>query len=295
MICDTVFLEKLLKANFEDGIQELLKLQPEMSALFMEIASEAASEKYGWLGDFPQLREWVGDKQSSFIHDYDYSIKNQDWECSIDVDRNEIEDDQIGKLGIRCNSIVQSFAGWKQELVIELIENSLTALAYDGSAFFANRAAPNDNLLAGSGADTILHIIADIIAARVAMRAFATDRGRTLGLEMDTIVAPVELEGIMDQATSQTYTDASNNLQQNPVAKWIKRVIYLPGLSDKTDWMGFSTGFYLKPFVFQNRKAPETVIDDTQVKRNKKLIFSAEARGSAGYTLPILGVRTVNG
>jgi len=295
MIIDTIFLEHGLKIAFDVGIQAFLALHPEMSALFMEMESEGTSEKYGWMGDYPELREWFGDKQTGIMEDHDYEIKNRDWECSIDIDSNEIKDDRLGVLKARCDSIVQSFTGWKQNLLIELINNSLVGLAYDGVAYFADRAAPNDNLLTGSGVDTILHLIADIIAARVAMRAFTTDRGRTLGLQLDTIVAPVELEGIMDQATAATYTDATNNLQQNPVSKWIKQVIYLPGLTDKSDWYGFSTGFYLKPFVFQKREDPNIQVDDTQLKRNRKLIYSAQARGNAGYTLPILGVRTVNG
>jgi phage major head subunit gpT-like protein len=296
MITDTVFLEKGLKVTFDVGLDSIMAKKVGMTNLFMDLDSKSSSEKYGFLGDIPGVVEWVGDKKCGFVKDYGYTIANRDFYTAIDIDRNEIEDDGLGRLKQKCDSLVAAVGGWKESLLTEMLNNSLTSLAYDGVPFFANAggARVTDNLLSGSGVDTILHIITDIAAARAAMRKFVSDQGRVLSLEMDTIVCSDELEFLMDQATAPTYTDGSGNLQQNPVAKWVKNVVYLPGLTDTDDWFAFCTGFFLKPLVFQTRQNPTPVLDDTAVKRNKKLVYSVEMRGNTGWTLPILGTRTVN-
>ena len=111
-----------------------------------------------------------------------------------------------------------------------------------------------------------------------------------MGLEMDTIICPAYLEGLILEAVgsapgAQTY---------NPLSKWIKEVIPLPSLTDANDWYGFCASKAIKPFVYQNRKDPVPVLDDTEAKRNRKLYYGVEMRGNAGYGLPQLAVKVVN-
>jgi len=42
------------------------------------------------------------------------------------------------------------------------------------------------------------------------------------------------------------------------------------------------------------RDSPELVLDDTMVKRNRKLVYSGEMRGNAGYGFFQMGVKVVN-
>ena len=65
-------------------------------AVAMQVPSEGRSVDYKWLGDFPIFREWVGDRLIKDISAFRYEIVNKDYEATIEVDRNDIEDDQIG-------------------------------------------------------------------------------------------------------------------------------------------------------------------------------------------------------
>ena len=188
--------------------------------------------------------------------------------------------------------LAQGLRKWKGEMIANLIINGTTNLAYDGSAFFANRASPNDNLLAGTGT-TLAQFKADLYAARAAMMKFQSDSGKVMGLMMDTIVVPPELEGLALEAVTSTTGVAGANIA-NPINRWIKNVIVLPNATDANDWYGFASGFPLKPFVFQDRSPVELVLDDTQVKRNRKLVYSAEMRGNAGNAFFQMGIKTVN-
>lgn len=50
---------------------------------------------YAWLGDIPGMREWIGDREVQNLTASDYTIKNKDFELTVGVDRNAIEDDIV--------------------------------------------------------------------------------------------------------------------------------------------------------------------------------------------------------
>lgn len=297
MIVDTVFLEKGLKAIFDEAMEQMISGDPYIAlanALATTMPSTSASEKYGFLGDFPGVKEWLGDKIAGELKDYDFEITNKDWYDAIEIDRNEIDDDQLGRIKPRVEGLADSVRRYKGELIADLIANGTTGLAYDAAAFFADRTAPNDNLLAGTGV-TLATIKADIYSARAAMMKFVSDTGRVMALPMNVIVCPAELEGIMlEAAMSPVNAGGAGYGVYNPAASWITQVIVNPKLSDADDWYGFCSTMRLKPFIFQNRKEPELVLDDTMVKRNRKLVYSGEMRGNAGYSFFQMAVKVVN-
>lgn len=299
MTVDTVILEKQLKAEFNRAYDQYVANNA-YAKLFAAVATEVPSgadrEKYGFLGDIPSVKELVGDVTIGALQDYDYTIINKLFYSGISVDRNELKDDQMGILNPRIQMMVQRLRSYQGKLIANLIINGTSGLAYDASAFFANRTSPNDNLLAGTGV-TVATIQADIYSARAAMLKFQSNTGEVLGLEMDTVVVPPELEGPMMEAVfSPEGVTASTTAAKtkNPINTWVKNVIVLPNATDSTDWYGFCTSYPLKPFIYQNREAPWTELDDTEVKRNETYKFLAKMRGNAGYGLFHMGVKVVN-
>jgi phage major head subunit gpT-like protein len=172
MVVDTISLEKGLRLEFNKAYAELAgKYAEGLGRLITVTKSTHNNEKYGLFGDVPSVKEWIGDKTAGNLEDYDYTITNKDWYTAISLDRNEIEDDEMGLLPPRIQLMVKVIRDYRAELVANLIINGTTNLAYDGSAFFANRTAPNDNLLTGTGT-TVAQLQTDIGVARAAMRKF---------------------------------------------------------------------------------------------------------------------------
>lgn len=58
----------------------------------MEVPSVSREENYKWLGQIPRMREWVGEREIQNLSASDYTIKNKDFELTIAVPRNDIED-----------------------------------------------------------------------------------------------------------------------------------------------------------------------------------------------------------
>ncbi|MEC9314515.1 MAG: Mu-like prophage major head subunit gpT family protein, partial [Pseudomonadota bacterium] len=59
----------------------------------MEVPSTTKTEDYAWLERFPKMRKWVGEKHVKALKAGKYTATNEDWETTIAVDRNDIEDD----------------------------------------------------------------------------------------------------------------------------------------------------------------------------------------------------------
>lgn len=100
------------------------------------IPSTGSEEKYAWLGTMPRFREWIGDRQLNSLKTHDYTIKNKDFEMTLEVDRNHIEDD---KLGIYTPMLTQAGEEAKthpDELVFSLLAAGFNSLCYDGQYFF---------------------------------------------------------------------------------------------------------------------------------------------------------------
>jgi phage major head subunit gpT-like protein len=296
MIYNTKILQPALDAMYERQYQAMLQrsyLQA-MAQLFTVAPSITSENRYAWLGDIPIVKEWNGNKTLGGILDYDYTIRNKDFYTGFTIDRNELEDSAIAAISPRVDSMAMAAAQFPIELVIQLIIDGVTGLAYDGSAFFANRTAPNDNLVDGTGV-TLAAMKKDITDARAAMMRFSTDQGRTIGARLTHIVCPPELEGTILEATkAASLVTTGEGALFNPLSGWIEQVISVPELSDTNDWYGFALGMPIKPFIYQQRKTPMPVLDDSHVARDRKIDYSVELRGNAGYAFPQMAIKVVN-
>lgn len=122
--------------GFQTVFQGALQTAPSQWAMVAsEIPSVSAEEHYAWLGTMPRFREWLGDRVINSLKTHDFTIKNKDYEMTLEVDRNHILDD---KLGIYTPLIQQAGAESKthpDELVFPLLTGAFASLCYDGQFF----------------------------------------------------------------------------------------------------------------------------------------------------------------
>lgn len=120
-------------AAFKDGFGAY---RSEAGMVSMTVSSTAADEHYAWLGTWPGLREWLGDRTIQQLKSHDYRIKNKNYESTVEVDRNDIEDDKYGVYTPLMTEMGRSASAHKDELVFGLLLNGFNALCYDGQNFF---------------------------------------------------------------------------------------------------------------------------------------------------------------
>jgi len=102
----------------------------------MRVPSEGRSVDYKWLGDFPMLREWVGDRLIKDLSAFHYEIVNKDYEATIEVDRNDIEDDQIGVYTPMIQGLAWAARQHPDMLIFGLLAAGFSTLCYDNNYFF---------------------------------------------------------------------------------------------------------------------------------------------------------------
>lgn len=121
------------KTAFNAGFRSAQPMWEKVATL---VPSTTGEEKYGWLGQFPRLREWVGDRQIKNMAAHDYAIKNNDYEGTVGVPRNNIDDDSYGVFTPLMQEMGYAAATHPDELVFELLQGGFATECYDGQYFF---------------------------------------------------------------------------------------------------------------------------------------------------------------
>lgn len=101
-----------------------------------EVPSSTSENEYGWLGQFPGMREWLGDRVINSIKSYGYTIKNKDWEDTIGVPRNAIKDDNIGIFSTMFEEMGRAAEVHPDQLIWALLKAGFFTECYDGQYFF---------------------------------------------------------------------------------------------------------------------------------------------------------------
>lgn len=102
----------------------------------MVLNSTTASNTYDWLGDFPELREWIGDRVIKDMKENAYQIQNKTFEATVGIKRTDIEDDNLGTYGMRFTRMGQSAARHPDIMIADLMKSGHTNLCFDGQNFF---------------------------------------------------------------------------------------------------------------------------------------------------------------
>lgn len=124
-----------VRRNFRDAYEAMVA-----TSFYRDIAiiapSSTASNTYDWLGDFPDLVEWVGDRVVKDIKENAYQITNKLYEGTIGIQRTSIEDDTVGALEGRIRHMGQAAARHPDRMLAALIAGGGAATCYDGQYFF---------------------------------------------------------------------------------------------------------------------------------------------------------------
>lgn len=256
----------------------------------MLVPSGSSQNDYAWLSRFPRMRKWLGDKVIKSLAAFKYTIVNDDWETTVEVDRNDIEDDQIGIYAPMAQEAGFSSKQLPDEIDADLKNGAFAGICYDGQYFYdtdhpvAGASVSNKGTAALSAATTAA-AAASYGAARTAIMSITDDEGRPLALIPDVLEVPPALEA---PARLICESDKLTDQSPNPY-KGTARVLVNPRLTSSTAWFLHVTNRPLKPFVFQQRKAPvfvsQTDMNADNVFMRKNYLFGAEARCAGGYGL----------
>lgn len=107
----------------------------------MKASSSGSDETYGWLGQFPQLREWIGQRVIQNLSAHHFTIRNRKFESTVAVPRTDIADDKLGVFKPAFSEMGHLAKTHPEELIFDLLSRGFSEKGFDGVSFF-NSAHP---------------------------------------------------------------------------------------------------------------------------------------------------------
>lgn len=259
---------------------------PQYEKVAMVVPSSGADETYGWLGQLPALREWIGEREIHNLTATGYTIKNKDYELTISVGRNDIADDKIGIYSPLFQEMGVSAKMHPDELIFSLFAAGFTNICYDGTAFFSNK-----HPLTESGNDFQSNMGTQKLspqsyeAARSQMMTIKGESGKSLKIIPDLLVVSPQKEATARQILFADLIAGNTNVNKNT-----SDLLVVPELADTPEyWFLLSTKRAIKPFIFQMREKPrfvsKTQDNDDNVFFQNAFLYGCNARYNAGYGL----------
>lgn len=289
-------------AAFREGYQNAAPVYERLATM---APSTGEQETYAWMADIARFREWVGDRVYNNLVAHAYTLINKDWEDSFAVPRNKVDDDTYGIFGPRFQALGEAAKLWPDDMLLTALEAGDGALCYDGQYFFDTDHPVNlydaamgtqANLLTGSALTQTTYY-----AAKAAMQKLKSESGERMGIIPDVLIVPPALEKtakeiIKADTIAQVFGSNTAAAAPSNVSKGDVDLMVWERLTSDTTWYLACTKKPIKPFVFQQRKAPEFIDkgsdprDEDRFNR-KQYVYGADSRGNLGYSLWFLAMQ----
>ena len=129
-------LRRTFDRLFQTGIQSAAS---EWKKVATRVPSGSAQNIYGWLMKFPQMREWPkgSRRQLRDIAEKAYALANRKFESTVPVEREDIEDDNLGLYRPLVEATGQEALDHVDRGVFGVLDNGYRTTCFDGKAFFA--------------------------------------------------------------------------------------------------------------------------------------------------------------
>ncbi len=121
------------KTDFQKGIATS---KPQFEFMTTPVNSTTKIETYGFLGDFPVFREWIGEKRIKSLDEKVYQLLNRDFEATRGIHKNKLKDDNLGLYKPLVEGWGTDAASLKDRLSFESLSLGHVRPCYDGQNFF---------------------------------------------------------------------------------------------------------------------------------------------------------------
>ncbi len=296
----TAAMRTNVKAIFMQALGDLAAGFNYWQKIATVMPSDSDKEEYNWLGASPPMSEWVDKRRLQGLRPFSYTLTNQDWEATLEINRNAFNDNKLGHIPSRMRGLTRSYLKRILEEVFSKLDYAATGTAYDGTAMCADTRTIGDsgnidNLLSGAYSGSEAEIRTALALAYTNMANFKDDWGKPLGLIPDLIVCSPAMFILITQALWVPGVAGT----VRPEAKYVKDIVVSPWIdADVDDWYVLCTTEEIKPIIFQDRQKPEVTSldkpDDRDVFMAKTLYYGIDARFTVGYGDPRTLIKVVD-
>lgn len=282
---------------FQKGMEQAPHQHEKFST---ELNSTTAVEVYPFLEQFGGMREWIGDREIKNVSSQKLQVANRDFEDTVSVKRNDIEDDKYGLYGHLIQTMGFNASQIWGDLAIEALLGGESAVWIDALPFFSATRKYGDDA-------TINNVTSDELSmdayatARLTMLRYRGHSNRPIKVNPNLLICGPRNEGmafdILKNARKLTAQVVGESSSAQVITGTVDNgyagtadILIVPEL-DK-EWFLADTSKPLRPVIVQKRKAPVlTRLDrenDDNVFFRKEFIYGTDARGEAFLSFPHL-------
>jgi len=212
------------------------------------------------IGAAPMPTENKGRTQVKDFVEKKLLVKPKDWDITVSLSHNAMQDDQTGTLETKVKSAGENFPKHMDNLAFDALKNGNATTAYgacyDGLSFF-NDAHIDAGGEYQTGQDNNLALafsLANFKTARAAGRAVLDDRGEPLDIVHNTIIAHPDYEYDIEQLIRNQENYATGDRAFNPYAGKMSAIYSAKITSGQ--WFLLNTSQTAKPLILAMREAP---------------------------------------
>lgn len=266
----------------------------DVSPFIMETSSDGRDEEYGWLGQSPTMSEWGDERKIKALNDFDYKLKNKDYEATLGVMKNDLKDDRLGNVQVRINDLAKKARVHPRKLFFEALVAGETELCYDGQPFFSASHQDSDdsgvqsNLMASTGF-TLAALKLDIETAETQMKVLKDDVGEPFNeseIKIAVICHPSHVQKFRELNTLVQIANSSNGMKGR--ISHIVDSARMDAFGDADHWVFADISNGISPFIRQIRQKPEFNAlegNSTAGFMKKQYFYGIDSREVFGYGL----------
>jgi phage major head subunit gpT-like protein len=261
------------------------------------VPSNANKEDYAWLDHAPQMSLKDNDElEFTGMGDATYELVNGTYRSGIRVDREDLEDDQVGGFPFRIQQMAQVAARNPIKLLMAALVNGESQTCIDGGNFFSSShpelgpgPAGYSNIESGTSGTTTANIQTQLNAVLTKFGEYLNKNGEPEYemLRRLYIVAPWEIRGAVKEALQATIISNTSNVQFDDIT-W--DVVFSARLTTATKYYVGVQDTAMKGLILQDRRpleftAQDMPTDDANFVRDEYR-YKVSARHVVGYGDP---------
>lgn len=275
----------------------------------MLFESDQESETYKWLGQVPQMREWIGGRNAKAFSSNGITIVNKSFEATLQVLVDEIRRDKTQQVQVRIAELAARALSHWNKLLSTLITNGTGAtsgLCYDGQYFFDTDHSEGEsgtqlNLLAAAqvaaldvttaAAPTALESAKAILGVIGYMMGYKDNEGEPMNenaQEFLVMTSPALWQHLAGGIHSKMVGSGQSNPVQNILDKEGFKISIVPNarLAYTTQFVTFRTDAPAKALIRQDEegiKIASQAEGSAEEFDNKRHLYGISASRNAGY------------
>lgn len=263
---------------------------PVRQAFVRETTSTGKKEDYSDIGTVPMPVAYDDMVQVRGAHEVSLSITNKDYEITVGVSHNAINDNRVDNIETWAQQAGRNFEKHMDKLCFLALnggDGSTYGTCYDSqnlfSASHADSGAEYTTAQDNQYALALGFDLTNFETVRVAGQNFKDGRGEYVMYDHNLLIVPPALERIASNITGTGTDPGTANRRENPYAGKIRGPLVSPWL-DSTAWFLVAADEIVKPIILQVRQMPTLVTwDDEKLGEGGIRYFKFHARYNVGY------------